>query len=92
MSFFLSFRGNNNNNTQDAAIALEPLTTHPEEWAELEESEHTVHKHTPEEHTVEEHTLEEYQCLSHLPDTTHPIHQRHPAVPEAQSQTVTVQC
>ena len=28
--------------TQEAAIALEPLTTHTEEWAEPEESEHTV--------------------------------------------------
>ena len=47
MSSFLSFRGNNNinyNDTQDADIALEPLTTHPEEWAEQEESKHTVHK------------------------------------------------
>ena len=47
MSFFLSFRRNNNNNnndTQDADIALESLTTHPEEWAEPEESKHTVHK------------------------------------------------
>ena len=39
---YVSFRGNNNyNDTQDADIALKPLTTHPEEWAELEESKHT---------------------------------------------------
>ena len=47
MSVFLGFRGYNNNNyndNQDADIALEPLTTHPEEWAEQEESKHTVHK------------------------------------------------
>ena len=32
---------NNNNNTQEAAIALLPLTTHPQSWAEPH-----IHVHT----------------------------------------------
>ena len=36
-----------NDNTQVAAIALGPYTTHPEQWAEP-----LTHEHTPYEHEV----------------------------------------